>query len=310
MRFKVVIICCLLLSFTSCRKAVKEGVKTTTKSIAKKAGKNSAKVIAVEGVHRASKKLEIKTAKEFISHFKLDAKYLNKIDVLNNKQWSDLANEMQRMSQLKQFITKHPQHIQAYKKMHGAGALRTDIGYLRNVMQQIEKNPAVKPTIHIRLNASKAAVDRTKFQVPIVNKVFKFQGVNVTGAFPDFSRYSAFSTKLRAEQYFLKDKEQFKLAKRELQRAYKTNPKAIEKKLYEVNGNSIYSHAVYGNVSGQNLVKLQLSDIQSPNKSRVMGLTWHHKESYGVMELVNTHVHDKIRHTGGRSIWGGGKNYR
>ena len=36
------------------------------------------------------------------------------------------------------------------------------------------------------------------------------------------------------------------------------------------------------------------------------GLTWHHNEEEGLMQLVDSVVHDKTGHTGGMSIWGKG----
>ena len=38
--------------------------------------------------------------------------------------------------------------------------------------------------------------------------------------------------------------------------------------------------------------------------------TWHHDVEAGKMQLVLTEIHSKTGHTGGRSLWGGGKNYR
>ena len=40
------------------------------------------------------------------------------------------------------------------------------------------------------------------------------------------------------------------------------------------------------------------------------GCTWHHHEKRGKMELVDSDVHSQTGHTGGRSIWGGGSEYR
>lgn len=43
---------------------------------------------------------------------------------------------------------------------------------------------------------------------------------------------------------------------------------------------------------------------------RISGLTWHHNEVPGKMQLVNADIHSTCKHTGGRSIWGGGSEYR
>ena len=40
------------------------------------------------------------------------------------------------------------------------------------------------------------------------------------------------------------------------------------------------------------------------------GYTWHHDADVGKMQLVDTEVHQKTGHTGGRSIWGGGTDNR
>ena len=40
------------------------------------------------------------------------------------------------------------------------------------------------------------------------------------------------------------------------------------------------------------------------------GYTWHHSEETGVMQLVDKELHAKTGHTGGRAIWGGGKEFR
>ncbi|MEM7174094.1 MAG: HNH endonuclease [Bacteroidota bacterium] len=34
------------------------------------------------------------------------------------------------------------------------------------------------------------------------------------------------------------------------------------------------------------------------------GYTWHHHQEYGVMELVETEIHQKTGHTGGWALWG------
>lgn len=36
------------------------------------------------------------------------------------------------------------------------------------------------------------------------------------------------------------------------------------------------------------------------------GLTWHHHQDVGKMQLVDEDVHRSFKHTGGMSIWGGG----
>jgi hypothetical protein len=43
-----------------------------------------------------------------------------------------------------------------------------------------------------------------------------------------------------------------------------------------------------------------------PSKDPAKGLTWHHHQDTGRMQLIDRTTHDTFRHTGGMSIWGGG----
>ncbi|WP_279152445.1 HNH endonuclease [Photobacterium iliopiscarium] len=40
------------------------------------------------------------------------------------------------------------------------------------------------------------------------------------------------------------------------------------------------------------------------------GYTWHHHQSEGRMQLIDSSDHDSSRHTGGKAIWGGGSENR
>ncbi len=53
----------------------------------------------------------------------------------------------------------------------------------------------------------------------------------------------------------------------------------------------------------------QLEQIKN-GEPRISGLTWHHAEVPGKMQLVNAAEHAVCRHTGGRSVWGGGQECR
>ena len=52
----------------------------------------------------------------------------------------------------------------------------------------------------------------------------------------------------------------------------------------------------------------QLEQIE--NGDTPDGYTWHHNEETGRMQLVDSEIHAKTGHTGGRSIWGGGSENR
>ena len=54
--------------------------------------------------------------------------------------------------------------------------------------------------------------------------------------------------------------------------------------------------------------EIQLEQIM--NGETPDGYTWHHNAEVGKMQLVDTETHQKTGHTGGRKIWGGGKQCR
>ena len=58
-----------------------------------------------------------------------------------------------------------------------------------------------------------------------------------------------------------------------------------------------------GKFSAEQLEQIGNGDIPD-------GYTWHHNEEKGKMELVDSQIHHDTRHTGGKSIWGGGSEYR
>ena len=49
----------------------------------------------------------------------------------------------------------------------------------------------------------------------------------------------------------------------------------------------------------------QIKDGVTPD-----GFTWHHDAETGRLQLVDTVIHNKTNHTGGRAIWGGGSDHR
>ena len=51
----------------------------------------------------------------------------------------------------------------------------------------------------------------------------------------------------------------------------------------------------------------QLEQIRK-GEARIKGYTWHHDAECGKMQLVKSDVHMLNRHTGGKAIWGGGRN--
>jgi hypothetical protein len=91
---------------------------------------------------------------------------------------------------------------------------------------------------------------------------------------------------LSSSQYLDSDAQQFRFLTQQLARRIESNP------------------SLAGQFTSEQLVKIRAG---SPN---IPGLTWHHHQEPGRMQLVPTNIHSRTSHTGGRSIWGGGNSYR
>lgn len=113
---------------------------------------------------------------------------------------------------------------------------------------------------------------------------FRLNGEKVEGIFPAFdSKYDVLLPKQLREA---SDTEQFKFCTRRLARKIEQDPQFARQ-----------------------FTPRQLEQIKN-GEPRISGLTWHHNEIPGKMQLVNATEHNTCRHTGGRSLWGGGSDYR
>ena len=108
-------------------------------------------------------------------------------------------------------------------------------------------------------------------------------GNDVTGVFPVFD--SAFDAQLPQDLYQATDKEQFAECNKQLKDAIEKDPELAKKFTPE-----------------------QLEQIR--NCDTPDGYTWHHNEETGKMQLVDSDIHAKTGHTGGKTIWGGGNENR
>lgn len=113
---------------------------------------------------------------------------------------------------------------------------------------------------------------------------FMLNGEKVDGVFPIFN--SKFETILPKELRNASDSEQCKYCVQKLEKQIEQNPE-VEKQF----------------------TVRQLEQIKN-GEPRISGLTWHHNEIPGKMQLVDAAEHSTCRHTGGRSIWGGGSDAR
>ncbi|MCM3636566.1 HNH endonuclease [Sporosarcina luteola] len=110
-------------------------------------------------------------------------------------------------------------------------------------------------------------------------------GTAVEGVFPVFE--SNFDAVLPQDTYLMSDEVHIGIANMQLYEAIQQNP----------------SLAVELGFDEQAIQSLQSSVTPE-------GYDWHHHEEPGRMQLVNEEEHGMTGHTGGRSIWGGGAEFR
>lgn len=114
-------------------------------------------------------------------------------------------------------------------------------------------------------------------------KTINLFGLKIEGVFPVFRSY--YTTELPKEKLHASDADQFDYCTGELQKAINKDPNL--RKVFD-----------------KDQIK-QINEGYMPT-----GYTWHHNEKVGKMELVKTDIHLKTAHTGGKAIWGGGKEER
>ena len=107
-------------------------------------------------------------------------------------------------------------------------------------------------------------------------------GQMVEGTFPVFQSF--FTVEIAEELYLENDSVHFGVANDTLYQAIQEHPNI--------------AHEL-------GISQTDLSSGQTP-----VGYSWHHNEEMGILQLVDEEIHAKTAHTGGRSIWGGGSEYR
>lgn len=120
--------------------------------------------------------------------------------------------------------------------------------------------------------------------VRFARRVFTLNGEKVEGVFPVFK--SEFNVKLPENLYKASDDKQMRYCTKKLTERIERDPEFAKK-----------------------FSSRQLEQIRN-GEPRISGLTWHHSEILGKMQLVDANDHSTARHTGGRSIWGGGSESR
>ncbi|MBO5609069.1 MAG: HNH endonuclease [Eubacterium sp.] len=119
--------------------------------------------------------------------------------------------------------------------------------------------------------------------VKYTTKTIDLFGKKIEGVFPKFK--SIFNCKLPENLLMASDAKQFTECNKQLKEAIKSDPSLRDK------------------FSARQLE--QINAGKNPG-----GYIWHHNEKVGKMELVDSKIHSATSHTGGKAIWGGGKDNR
>ena len=139
------------------------------------------------------------------------------------------------------------------------------------------KPPRHITTINEHLDGQKYPGTNVEYR----KRTFVLNGERVEGVFPKFP--SKFDTVLPKALRMSSDEAQFKYCTQRLAKAIDANPALALK-----------------------FTPRQLEQIKNGD-ARIGGLTWHHNEVPGRMQLVDAQLHSVCRHTGGKKLWGGGR---
>lgn len=128
-------------------------------------------------------------------------------------------------------------------------------------------------------NESLAGINHPETGVKFEQKIINTDGGIKEVVVPEFN--AQFEVKLPNELCKESDKKQFDYANTTLQEDVENNPE-LKSKFSEEQ-------------------REQISNGDIPD-----GYTWHHSEDVGMLQLVDSDIHSKTGHTGGKNIWGGG----
>jgi hypothetical protein len=125
-------------------------------------------------------------------------------------------------------------------------------------------------------------------KVPFRRKTFVIHGIKVEGVFPVFN-----GIEVKLDEYYMSDA--FWIANKNSDATcYREQMKAASMKLSEYLKKSPSLAARF--------TKEQIAAIHAGNDV-IPGFSWHHKEDWLVMQLVNTQLHSLYKHTGGSYTW-------
>ena len=145
------------------------------------------------------------------------------------------------------------------------------------------KNPTSIRTINESLDGDRHPITGVPFIKKIVDTP---SGEIIEGVFPIFE--SIFKAEISEELYLEGNKTQFKECNRQLAEKIDSDPNFAKQ-----------------------FTKDQIEQIHDGIKSGDApdGYVWHHEPESGKLSLVDSDIHGKTHHTGGRFIWGGGSEF-
>lgn len=310
--YKLTSIILLLIFLSGCKKASVEVIENIGKTITKE----SIGITAEAGTKSALKSFTKKEIEHTLIENGLNTNVINNVfKHLSNDEIRLLINESSIFKSIFINFNSRPDLVLAYKKLINNENARTNISYLFQTENWIKKGSKGDLVLEVPNNINKKFLGQEVEGVKFVKKIIKFEGLNFTIVVPDFNKFKVFSAP-PLESVFLKssDKIQFEISKLKLRKEYLNNPKKIEELLMVQNKRFAENGGVF--FEGRNIIdplemlEIQKKDILQDNlgkqQGRIFGFVWHHNENVGVIDLVAYDIHEKVKHIGGKSIWGGG----
>ncbi len=310
---KLIFVLLSLITLSGCKNAREEVIQTVGKTIAKE----SIETGAATGTKAVLKSLTKKEIEYAIIESGLNKTIVkNVLKNLSNQEASLFINELQFFkSNIAQF-NNNPDLVIAYKKLLNSQSHRTNIGYLSQTENWIKDGSKTELILKVQSsNVEKNLLGKVQNDIPFIKKAVNFEGLTLSGIFPDFSKYKVY-TAPTLESVFLKssDKVQFSICRANLRKEYLQNQKRIEKLLMIQNNRFAAKGGILADkryiTDPLEMLEIQKKDILQMNagkqQERIFGFVWHHNENTGIIDLVAYDKHNSVKHIGGRNIWGGG----
>ena len=245
-------------------------------------------VIAKEVAKEAAKKFAEKKSNEMVNAMKKFDKVVgdNKIDKLSS-QSSEKKSNIAKAKEMFDSLMGDDKLKSSAKKADvktGSESAQDKNDTKQKSKSSFDNNKEKEVTKMTTRNEELAGKTHPETGVKFVKKTITVDGKKIEGVFPQFE--SKYNVVLPKELRNKSDEVQFKYCVKKLAKAIESNPELSKQ-----------------------FTPKQLEQIKN-GEPRISGLTWHHSEIPGKMQLVNSDIHAKTGHTGGRDVWGGGNANR